>query len=184
MTALKLENYFNPHLAQVLVYKTDDWINLDPSTAQTVADLKNLLATKPVSMTGPLPVLPPQTGMQRFYAQAQYLDFQNGTGVGFLTAYGLDVSPITADQLFYTFQGLTNDGKYYVAAFYPVSTTLLPAQAPMSGTEYEEFAQNYETYITTLTAQLNELIPAAYTPDLTLIQQLVKSVAVGDKTLE
>jgi putative hemolysin len=181
----KAEDYFNPHLAQVLVYKAEDWINLDPSTAATVANLKTLLATKPVSMTGSLPVLPPITGMQRFYAQAQYLDFQNGTGVGFLTTYGLDVSPVTADQLFYTFQGLTNDGKYYVAAFHPISTTLLPAQpAPMSGTEYDEFAQNYETYITTLTAQLNELISAGYVPDLVLVEDLMRSIEIADTTLQ
>jgi hypothetical protein len=180
----KVENYFNPHLAQVLVYKANDWTKLDPSTAQTVANLKNLLATKPVSMTGPLPVLPPMSGQQALYAQAQYLDFQNGTGVGFLTYYTLAVDPITASDLFYTFQGLTNDGKYYVSVFHPISTTLLPATPAMSGPQYDEFAKNYETYLTTLTAQLNELIPAAYTPDLTLLQELVKSIAVGDKTLE
>jgi hypothetical protein len=180
----KAENYFNPHLAQVLVYKAEDWINLDPSTAATVTNLKTLLATKPVSFTSPLPVLPPMSAQQALYAQAQYLDFQNGTGVGFLTYYTQAVDPITASDLFYTFQGLTNDGKYYVSVFHPVSTTLLPATAAMSGPQYEEFAKNYETYLTTLTAQLDELIPAAYAPDLTLIQELVKSIEVGDKTLE
>ena len=180
----KAESYFNPHLAQVLVYKADDWTQLDPSTAKAVADLKTLLATKPVSITAPIPVLPPIPPSQMFHAQTQYLDFQNGTGIGFVTTYRLDVGPITADSIFYTFQGLTNDGKYYVSVFHPVSTTLLPATAAMSGSQYEEFAKNWETYLTTLTAQLDELIPAAYTPDLTLIQELVKSIAVGDKTLE
>ncbi len=180
----KAENYFNPHLAQVLVYKADDWTNLDPSTAQTVANLKNLLATKPVSMTGPLPVLPPMSGQQALYAQAQYLDFHGGTGVGFLTYYTLAVDPITASDLFYTFQGLTNDGKYYVSVFHPVSTTLLPATAAMSGPQYEEFAKNYETYLTTLTAQLNELISAGYVPDLVLVEDLMRSIEIGNTALQ
>jgi putative hemolysin len=180
----KAENYFNPHLAQVLVYKAEDWTKLDPSTAATVANLKTLLATKSVSITGPIPVLPPISASQVFYAQSQYLDFQNGAGIGFVTTYKQDVSPVTADYIFYTFQGLTNDGKYYVSVFYPVTTTLLPTNAAMTGPEYEEFAKNYDTYLTTLTAQLNDLIPSAYAPDLTLIQELVKSIEIGNTTLQ
>jgi putative hemolysin len=180
----KAEDYFNPLLAQALVYKAEDWSKLDPSTAATVADLKTLLSTKPVSITEPIPVLPPIAASQVFYAQLQYLDFQNGTGVGFVTHYAQDVSPVTANYVFYTFQGLTNDGKYYVAVYYPVTTTLLPTDGSMSEQEYEEFFKNYETYLTTLTAQLNELLSAAYVPDLTLIKELVRSIEVGNKMLE
>ncbi len=177
------QDYFNPQLAQVLVYKADDWSKLDPAIAKSVDDLKHLLATKPVSITGSIPVLPIIPAQQVFHAKTQYLDFQNGTGVRFLTAYAQDVSPITAGQLFYTFQGLTNDGQYYVAAFYPVTTTLLPAQVALNGEEYNQFAQNYESYLTTLTAQLDGLIDAGYIPDLRLIDDLAKSIAIGETTL-
>src|SRR5581483_5313098 len=39
----KADEFFNPRLAQVLVSKADDWTNLDPTTAQSVQDLKALL---------------------------------------------------------------------------------------------------------------------------------------------
>jgi putative hemolysin len=175
----KAEDYFDPRLAQVLVYKADEWAKLDPSIAQEITDLKTLLATKPAVITDSIPVLPPIPAAQVFHAQTRYLDFPNGSGVGFVTHYAQDVSPVTANQPFYTFQGLTNDGQYYVAAFYPISTTLLPATSEMDGPTYDAWAKNYEAYLTDLTAQLNGLLPAAYTPDLTLIDGLAKSIEIG-----
>ena len=44
---------------------------------------------------------------------------------------------------------------------------------------YDEFAKNYEKYLADLVAQLDGLLPAAYTPDLTLIDELVKSIEIG-----
>jgi hypothetical protein len=37
----------------------------------------------------------------------------------------------------------------------------------------------YETYLADLTAQLNGLLPGAYTPDLMLIDELAKSIETG-----
>ena len=42
----------------------------------------------------------------------------------------------------------------------------------------EEWAKNYATYLTDLTAQLSGLLSAAYTPDLVLIDELVKSIEI------
>lgn len=175
----KAENYFSPFLPQVLVYKADEWAQLDPSFAQNIEALKTLLNAKPNTIAGSIPVLPLIPATQVFHAKPQYLNFKNGSGIGFVTYYSQAVNPITAKDLFYTFQGLTTDGQYYVAIFEPVTTTLLPAQANMDSAAYDEFAKNYEKYLTDLTAQLNGLLPAAYAPDLTLIDELVKSIEVG-----
>lgn len=143
--------------------------------------MKTLLTTKPAEITGSIPVLPPIPAAQVFHAQTRYLDFANGSGVGFVTHYAQDVSPVTAEQPFYTFQGLTNDGQYYVVVFSPVTTALLPADfdAALGGVSYDEWAKNYETYLADIVAQLNGLLPGAYTPDLTLIDGLVKSIEIG-----
>ncbi len=175
----KAEEYTDPGRMQVLIYKADEWANLDPAIAQEIADLKNLLATKPAVITGSIPVFPPIPAAQVFHAQTRYLDFQGGSGVGFVTHYAQDVSPVTAERPFYTFQGLTNDGQYYVVVFSPITTALLPAEMNLDGPAYDEFAKNYETYLTDLVAQLDGLLPAAYTPDLTLIDGLVKSIEIG-----
>src|SRR5581483_10038475 len=182
----KADEFFNPRLAQVLVSKADDWTNLDPTTAQSVQDLKALLASKPMSFTNGIPVLPPIPAAQVLQAKPDYLDFQNGSGIGFVTYYAQDVSPITADSLFYTFQGLTSDGKYYVAVFYPITTALLPedVDTALGEQSYDEWAKNYEQYLSGLVSNLNGLVPAAYTPDLNLISDMIKTINIAGSTLQ
>ncbi len=182
----KAQDFFDRRLAQVYVFKADDWTKLDPTTAQRVADLKTLLKDKPTTFDKEIPVLPFIGATQVFRVKPQYLNFQNGSGIGFVTYYAQDVSPVTADTIFYTFQGLTNDGKYYVAVFWPVTTVLLPkdANTALGGQSYDAWAKGYQQYLTDLTNALNGLVPAAYTPNLTLIENLVQSINVGDKTLE
>lgn len=183
---VQAEEYFNPMQPQVLVYKTEDWIKLDPSTAASVQALQTLLKEKPATFEKGIPVLPPIPAQQVFRVKPQYYNFQNGTGIGFVSYYAQDVSPVTANQIFYTYQGLTNDGKYYVAAFYPLTTALLPqkADAAFGGQSYDEWAKNYETYLAKLVQDLNGLNDAAYSPDLVLIQELAKSINVGAATLQ
>lgn len=181
----KAPDYFDPHVPQVLVYKTEDWVKLDPSTAASVDALKKMLQEKPKTFDKGIPVLPPIPAAQVFQVKPRYYDFQNGTGIGFITHYAQDVSPVMDYHPFYTYQGLTNDGKYYVAVFYPVTTALLPTdpEAAMGGKSYDEWAKEYEAYLNNLVKEMDGLVDAAYSPDLVLIYEMVKSINVSDTTL-
>lgn len=55
-------------------------------------------------------------------------------------------------ELFYTYQGLTDDGTYYVAVIFPVSHPDLPADI---SSVPEDPADDYETYLNSVTEQLN-----------------------------
>ena len=94
----KAGDYFNPRLPQVLVYKADEWAQLDPSFGQSIAALKTLLAAKPATIAGSIPVFPPIPAAQVFHAKPHYLDFQNGSGVGFVTYYAQAPSPVVANR--------------------------------------------------------------------------------------
>lgn len=181
----KPSEFMDYRQAQVNVYRADDWTKLDPSTAATVQALKDLLANKPADFAKEIPLVPAPNAQQVFHAQTKYLNFQNGSGVGFVSYYAQDVSPILADTIFYTFQGLTNDGKYYVTVFYPVTTKLLPTdtKTALGGASYEDWSKNYQQYLDQLVKDLNSLNPAAFTPNLTLIEQLIQSISVSDNTL-
>jgi putative hemolysin len=179
-----VQDYFDPRVPQLLVYKTDDWIQLDPSTATTVAELQSLLSTRPASISGSIPLLPPIPAAQILHAQTRYVDFQDGSGVGFLTAYAQDASPITNSQLFYTFQGLTHDAKYYVAVYFPVTTPLLPNEVSFTGDAYTEWVKDYDAYLATVTTQLDDLLSAGFSPDLALLLGLVDSIRIADSVLE
>lgn len=182
----KVQDFFDPHLAQVIVYKAADWAQLDPTMAQAIQGLQTLFKDKPTEFPNGIPLFPPQGAQQVFRVKPHYLNFVNGSGVAFVTYYAQDVSPVTADRVFYSFQGLTNDGKYLVTAFWPVTTALLPkdTNAGLGGQSYEAWAQNYTTYLSQLTGQLNALLPAAFTPNLNALDALVTSIEVSDQTLE
>ena len=67
---------------------------------------------------------------QQFNSNLSQLDFQNGSGVRFVSVYGIqDMVPVDNENLVYVFQGLTNDGKYYIKAV----VRLLHSQLPEIG---------------------------------------------------
>lgn len=127
-----------------------------------------------------LPFLPLFNAAQVFRAQPQLIDFQNGRGIRYLSYYSQAVNPITNAEIFYTFQGLTEDGAFYVAAILPVNTGLFGDDVTMDGAAYEEFANQYTTYLEESLTGLNELALDASTPTLTELDALIMSLMVGE----
>jgi hypothetical protein len=144
-----------------------------------VAELQQMLAEKPAAPE-PIPFLPVFNAGQMMRAQVAYLDFQNGTGVRFLTQYDQAYIPINNHEMFYTFQGLTSDGKYYVAAILPVSHPSLPAEGTgIPGGDWEAFAQNFETYASDIEQQLDAQDASSFTPDLSLLDAMIQSLVAA-----
>jgi hypothetical protein len=88
------------------------------------------------------------------------------------------MSPINNQQIFYTFQGLTGDGKFYVAAVLPVFLNGLPSDPLDTSNLPLEFASDYPTYLTGIANQLNLQAPGDYAPDLDTLDALVQSLEV------
>ncbi|MDQ3700234.1 MAG: hypothetical protein M3442_04845, partial [Chloroflexota bacterium] len=109
-----------------------------------------------------------------------YLDFPGGSGIALVTAYGQVVSPLTRDRTLYTFQGLTQDGQSYISLVWPVETSTLPAtyNEGLAGQTYEAFAQQYDAYLARTTQTLNAQAPAAFAPDLSLLDGLLRSLRI------
>ncbi len=170
-----------PNDAQLRIFPAAAYAAVDPSIAQTIAELTALLANRPAEITGTLPVLPPLPAAQVLHAQAQFLDFRNGAGLRFLTAYAQDVSPITRDRLFYTFQGLTADGKYYIVLFHPVSSAALPAtfEETPAATDMDAFVRDFDLYLAETVALLDAQPAAEFAPDLALLDGLMQSLDVA-----
>ena len=67
---------------------------------------------------------------QQFNSNLAGLDFANGSGVRFISVYGIqDMVPVDNKNLVYVFQGITDDSKYYIKAV----VRLLHAQLPEVG---------------------------------------------------
>jgi len=125
-----------------------------------------------------IPVIPPINAMQVFVAQPQYLDFDGGHGVRFISYYSQSVNPIANSDMFYIYVGVTDDQTFAVAAYFPLHTAVLPDDYPdMNNFDYEAFSANYQTY---MNETFNALQAATdYAPTLTLLDQLIASLSFG-----
>ena len=135
-----------------------------------------VVATSSTNIT----LLPAFNAGQVFYSQAAVIQFQNGRGIRYLTEYAQYTAPINNHDLFYTFQGLTADGQYWVSAILPVSNPMLPANGdnPPTGQSWEDFSNSYESYLADITAQLNAQGPGSFAPTITMLDVIINSIVI------
>jgi len=100
-------------------------------------------------------------------------------GYRFVGRFVQGMEPITSDgtPLRYIYQGFTNDGKYLVAFYYPVTTDALPTLADVQKENLAD-ADAVKAYIEQQREQLNALSPADWTPNLTQLDALVGSLQI------
>lgn len=163
-------------MPQIMVYSAANYAATHPLAKAQIDQLEVLLAAKPSVPGGTMPYLPLHNAAQVFHSQLAYLAFANGAGVRYVTAFSQESSPVTNQQLIYTFQGLTDDGQYYVAVFFPVTTAVLPDTVQVD--DWEAFSINYSAYVAETKATLNDLTALDFTPDLTLLDTVVTSLRV------
>lgn len=122
-------------------------------------------------------MLPLFGSVQVMHAQFQYLDFTNGQGMRFLTQYNSGIVPVNNAQLFYTYQGLTSDGLYYAAVVAPVNLPELPLDAT-SASLTTDWPASYQRLLSDTIQLLNKQSASAFTPDLALLDAMVRSIEV------
>lgn len=178
----------------VRFYRTADLAGYDQSS-QALDALKRLLSERPelagymkVAADGSgdaLPYLPIVPAAQVIRARAHYVDTPELAGVAYVTAYRQDVSPFAAGDFWYTFQGLSADGAWYVAADFVVDASMFPAKVTARDANRISDAESYARYVSTSVERLNEALPDAFTPPLSSIDSLVRSIVVdGAPTTE
>ncbi len=161
---------------QILIYPLNELAEIDPWVKSQIETLQILLAEQDPVPEDDLPLLPVTNAAQVFHAQAQYIVSGNIRGLRFVSQHSQEARPIINQELFYTFQGFTDDNDYYVAAFFPLTTADLPDTIDVE--DWEAFNINYATYLSETTAVLDQLPPAEFTPDLNVLDEVVISLRV------
>lgn len=180
--------FFDP---QVAVYPVAAYVTMQTELESTVQELGNLLAAHPQELPQTLPFLPLFNAAQVFHARETYLDFQNGSGIAFLAQYAQNYAPANNYDLFYSYQGLTADGKYWVSAILPASANFLQetpdsATAPQNGVPMPDPASpNFENeiaaYYTAVKGLMGSAGSSAFTPELTCLDVFLQSLRVEEQ---
>lgn len=179
-TVVTLQDYpISNHLMQpqIFIYPVQALQGVNEGAGQIIASLQTLIQS-PREIPN-MPFLPLFNASQVMHAHVQYLDFMNGQGLRYLTEFDQAFIPINNFELIYTYQGLTSDGKYYVAAVLPVTHPSLPADANVSGNEPPEFTSDFPAYLANVTNNLNTQAANTYTPDLTHLDAMMSSLEIN-----
>jgi hypothetical protein len=180
---LTLEGYpISKHktAAQIIVYPANELASANKNMGQVAEDLQNLLQTQQAG--DQLPMLPLLQGEKQILnTQVQYLDFQDGRGVRYLTQIGNGIAPINNFELFYTFQGLTSDKQSYVAVQLPINNPELPAGPEMSEQMIADITNDpgyYMNYLSSTKTMLNQQSADSFVPDLSTLDSVVESLQI------
>jgi len=162
--------------------------NGDLSVTETYTQLVSLLQARPDPIpTEGMPVLPFEkaNGPNDLVTQYAYVDTEMGFGVRFVGRFSQDPSPVTNDnpQLYYIFQGLSDDGLYLISFFYPIRTDELPDSEAVSEEERQQVDADPRGYLDEKAADLDNLTFADWDPSLTTLDAVITSL-VFPRTFE
>lgn len=172
--------YIFPTQAYIDMYNAQD----NSVVADQVARLEQLVTTaegRQELPDSPMPLLPPPDSFMDRWAQFQDLNFEVGSGVRYISdsPNRQEIGPWTNETTGYYYEGLTDNGVFYVSLFWPESTESLPntpddvPEDVMAGATDPD---TYPTYLQETKDTLNALPASAWAPDLTLLDDMVQSL--------
>jgi len=174
-----LEGYeISNHLMkpQIFIYPANELGSYNTSAGQAFEDLKKLLEHKEVGEH--LPFLPLFNAAQVMHAKVEFMDFGNGSGVRYLTQFDQAPIPINNFELIYTYQGLSEDGKYYISVVLPITHPELPESNQVSLDENFD-VERFKTEMAESVMKLNEFSDSSFSPDLTMLDLIIQSIVIN-----
>lgn len=180
LTGYQLQNKFLE--PQIAVYPAEEYAQLNSFAASEIEKLKAVLAGAQLTKEN-MPSWVMNAG-QIMTAKRQIVNFQNGRGVRFLAQYDQYPATINNHELVYHFQGLTNDGKYYVIAILPVTSSILAedekpdSAVPADGVPLPQGGSPDQAYYDAVTRALDAMYEDSFNPSLFQLDALIQSITV------
>ena len=162
----------------IRVYPVEEYRAISTYAGNIIDNLKQTLITRPAGGSpSSIPFLPMWNAAQVFSAKVAYFDFQNGSGIRFVTMYGQALYPVDNQNLFYTYQGITSDGRYYLSAILPITHPGLPNQGQIA--DWEAFNANWQPYINDTINWLVSQEDNGFTPSLEYLDEIMASFKIN-----
>jgi hypothetical protein len=169
----------------VRAYRIADFEGYEFASAQLDA-LRTLLEDRPSldpfmdfsDLDGePLPHMPADVGAaQSLRARATYIETPELAGIAYIVGYRQDVFPFAAEDFWYSFQALSNDGQWYVAGDLVVEASMFPQRVRPRDAEGFRRQARWRAYLQESVESLNDASPDAFSPPLTSIDVLIQSI--------
>jgi len=177
--------YFEPLLR---VFPVAEFEPMSDLTADRITRMREVLKDQTIEPKNTLPLLPGYNMMQVFHAQVKFLDFQSGQGLRWLTELAQYSAAVNNRDLFYSYQGITSDGKNWISVMLPVnaaylqetwdSTEVPPGGLLQPSPGNPNMADELKTYYTLMLVMLNNTPDAGFAPALDCLDKLVASISV------
>lgn len=110
-------------------------------------------------------------------AQVTPVAFQNGSGYRYLVAKSFSADPIYDTSMTYMYQGVTDDGKYFISFIMFVDAPFLAPYVGKTLATPEEFESYFQ--------EVNNLVETSsgdqFTPSLNMLDELISSIVILEK---
>lgn len=183
---------------EIRVYRVDEYQKIVGQNAELkrfveagFERLRDVLDKQPTSFIHSAPFVAILEAGQLFYAKVKYVNFQNGKGILYLTYFCREAwggCRINNQALSYIFQGLSDDGRYFIHGTFPIKANFLPLSEtlsgdsgcfdPLPGATSEEISQSCEMYGRQIGEKVEALPSTDFEPPLALFDQLFKSLSI------
>lgn len=177
--------YFEPLLR---VFPVAEFEPMSDMSADRIMRMREILKDQTIEPKNTLPLLPGYNMLQVFHAQVKFMDFQSGKGLRWLTELAQYSAPVNNRDLFYSYQGMTSDGKYWISVMLPVnanylqetwdSTEVPPGGLPQPSPGIPNMAVELKNYYTLMLGMLNNTPEASFTPALDCLDEMVASITI------
>ena len=179
---------FDPRTRQLLILPIAEYGKLfGATTSQQFNDalvkLQAALKTPSLVAQRELTLLPTSGLQHALAAQVRPLSFNGGSGVRFVTQFTQEITPVTSSSLTYVFQGMTSDGAYFVAGYFPIASSAVSSDASqVTKDERDRFKKDYNAYIISAvqTLDTNE---QSFTPAMAALDGMLTSLTISANPL-
>lgn len=162
---------YEPH---ILIFRSDEYSQYAENTANIINAMQSLQYVDGQPL--------PESLGSNFMAQTHAVNFKNGRGVRYLTQVFTNFNPVNNSDLLYYYQGMTDDGKYYIEAILPIGASFLAADdnintpLPADGIPFD--MNNFQGYLDAVTQRLNSTDTFSFTPYLEHLDAMIESMQV------
>ncbi len=162
---------YEPH---ILIFRSDKYSQYAENTANIINAMQSLQYVDGQPL--------PESLGSNFMAQTHAVNFKNGRGVRYLTQVFTNFNPVNNSDLLYYYQGMTDDGKYYIEVILPIGASFLAADdnintpLPADGIPFD--MNNFQGYLDAITQRLNSTDTFSFTPYLEHLDAMIESMQV------